>query len=193
MWRRSTTPLQLVLAADRNLHGDAAVGELRAHLLEHGEEVRPLAIEHVDEDDARDAELARSAPTRARSGPRRRRRRSRRRPRPRRPGAAAMVSAWKPASPGVSIRFSLTPLPLEVAERRGQRHLPPVLVLVPVRDRRALLDRPEPVRRARLEQQRLDQRRLAGPAVADDGDVADCARLGHGQQVPPRVLGARGV
>ena len=41
----------------------------------------------------------------------------------------------------------------------------------------ALLDRPEPVRRAGLEEQRLDERRLPGPAVADDGDVADLARL----------------
>jgi len=40
--------------------------------------------------------------------------------------------------------------------------------------------RTEPVDRARLEQDRLDQRRLPRPAVTDDGDVADLCGLGHG-------------
>src|SRR5262249_58406040 len=74
-------------------------------------------------------------------------------------------------------QVDLAPLPLEVADRRGERHLPPLLVLVPVADRRARLDRAEPVRRPRLKQQRLDERRLSRPAVSDDGDVADLARL----------------
>ena len=39
------------------------------------------------------------------------------------------------------------------------------------------LDRAEPVDLARLEEQRLDERRLARPAVADDGDVADLSGL----------------
>ena len=77
-------------------------------------------------------------------------------------------------------QVELAALPVEVRERRGQRHLAAVLVLVPVGDRRAGLDRAEPVRRLGLEEQRLDERRLARPAVADDGDVADLPGLdGH--------------
>ena len=87
------------------------------------------------------------------------------------------MSAWKPASPGVSTRLILRLLPVEVAERGRERHLPLLLVLVPVRDRRARLDRAEPVDRAGLEEQRLDERRLARAAMADDGDVADLPGL----------------
>jgi hypothetical protein len=42
----------LVLGPDRQLDRDAAVRELRANGLEDAEEVRALAVEHVDEDDA---------------------------------------------------------------------------------------------------------------------------------------------
>ena len=66
---------------------------------------------------------------------------------------------------------------LEVAERGGKRHLPPLLVLVPVRHRRTGLDRTEPVRRPGLEEHGLDERRLSRPAVTDDGDVADLLGL----------------
>ena len=58
--------LQLVLVPDRELHRDAAVRELRANLLESGEEVRALAVEHVDVEDARDAELLAALPDTAR-------------------------------------------------------------------------------------------------------------------------------
>ena len=72
----------------------------------------------------------------------------------------------------------LAVLPVEVQQRARERHLPLVLVVVPVADGRPLLDRAEPVRLSRLEEQRLDERGLPDPAVADDGDVADLARLG---------------
>src|ERR671923_160030 len=45
---------ELVLAPDRDLDGDAAVRELARELLEDGEELRALAVEHVDEDEARE-------------------------------------------------------------------------------------------------------------------------------------------
>ena len=64
--------LQLVLVADRDLHRDAAVGELAPELLERGEEVRALAVEHGHEDDAAESERLGSAPTGASSAPRRR-------------------------------------------------------------------------------------------------------------------------
>ena len=81
-------------------------------------------------------------------------------------------------------QVDLPALPLEVAERRRDRHLALLLVLVPVGDRRALLDDAEPVRRAGLEEHRLDERGLAGAAVTDDGDVADLSGLdcGHARR-----------
>jgi len=48
-------------------------------------------------------------------------------------------------------------VPLEVAERVRDGHLALLLVLVPVGDRGALLDDAEPVRRAGLEEHRLDE------------------------------------
>ena len=71
----------------------------------------------------------------------------------------------------------LPALPLQVADRRRERHLALLLVLVPVADGRARLDRTEAVRRTRLEQHRLDERRLSRPTVPDGGDVADLPRL----------------
>jgi hypothetical protein len=72
-----------------------------------------------------------------------------------------------------------------MAERRGERHLALVLILVPVRDGRRRLDRPEAVRGPGLEEERLDEGRFPGSPVADDGDVADLARLElrHGRRV----------
>src|SRR5207247_6530517 len=73
----------------------------------------------------------------------------------------------------------LPALPLGVADGRGERHPPLLLVLLPVRDRRPLLDRAQAVRLPGLEEQSLGERRLPRPAVADDGDVADLAGLEH--------------
>jgi hypothetical protein len=53
---------QLVLRSDRQVDGGALVPELRPELLEDPEEVRPLAVEHVHEDDAREAELFGTVP-----------------------------------------------------------------------------------------------------------------------------------
>ena len=104
--------------------------------------------------------------------------------------SAAIVSAWKPGSPGVSTRLILRPCHSTCAERRGERHPAPLLVLVPVGDRRAGLDGAEPVRRAGLEEHRLDERGLPRPAMADDGDVADLAGLLLAcARVPPRLDG----
>jgi hypothetical protein len=64
-----------------------------------------------------------------------------------------------------------------MAERGSKRHLALVLLLFPVGHSRLLLDGPEPVDRAPLEEQRLDERGLAGASVTDDRDVADLARL----------------
>ena len=71
-------------------------------------------------------------------------------------------------------------LPLDVTERSGERHLPTLLVLIPVGHGRALLDRSEPVDRTGLEEHGLQQRGLARPTMADNGDVANLSGLdGH--------------
>ncbi len=149
-------PGQLVLAADRKLDRDATVGELRPNRLEHAEEVGALAVEHVDEEDARKLLLLGALPdsrgvdldphhaaehdddslddTQRRECV----------------GLEAGVA-------GRVDEVDLAVLPLEVAQRPRQRHAAPLLVLVPVRDRRPLLDAAEPVRLPRLEQEGLDE------------------------------------
>ena len=175
---------QLVLGSDRQVDGDALVPELRPELLENPEEVRPLAVEHVHEDDAREAQLFRAAPV------------------PRRLHLDAHDAADRDERAlddvqrgdrvalearlaGSVDQVDLAALPLEVAERVRDRHLALLLVLVPVGDRAALLDNAEPVRRAGLEQHRLDERGLACAAVTDDGDVADLSGLDCGHAKTP--------
>ena len=103
--------------------------------------------------------------------------------------AAHRSSPWNAGSPGTSIRLTFRSCHVGVLERHRDRELALVLVLVRVGDRRARLDRAEAVDRARLEEERLDERRLSRPAVADDGDVADLCGLGHGLAL---LLGACG-
>jgi len=62
---------QLVLGPDRQLDRDAMLGQLLAQRGERAVEVGPLAVEHVDEDDARELPLARRAATRDSCSPRR--------------------------------------------------------------------------------------------------------------------------
>src|SRR5262249_62039928 len=77
-------------------------------------------------------------------------------------------------------QVDLPVLPLEVAERGGQRHLAALLVLVPVGGRRARLDGPKPVDGTGLEEHRLDERGLSGRSVPGTGVVADLSGLdGH--------------
>ena len=50
-------PFELVLGADRDVHGDALRRELLLDLAERAEEVGALAVEHVDDEHAREPEL----------------------------------------------------------------------------------------------------------------------------------------
>ena len=52
---RSTTPRTLLLGADRDLGRDDVRAEGGLQRVERGEEVGPLAVEHVDEDEPRQA------------------------------------------------------------------------------------------------------------------------------------------
>ena len=178
---------QLVLGADRDVHGHALRREPVAQRLERAEEVGALAVEHVHEHDAREPELV-GEPPRARrpdldahDG---RDRHERALDDPRR--AAELALERRIAGDVDEVHLAV--LPRRVLERHGDRELPLVLVLVRVGDGRARLDGPEAVDRARLEEKRLDERRLSRPAVADDGDVADLCGLGHGLAL---LLGVR--
>ena len=148
--------LELVLAADRNVHGDALFGELGAKCLEHAIEVRALAIEHVHDDHPREPSLVGALPV----------------PRGlnldahhRTHGEERTLDDTQ-RSDGVALKagvarrvdqVDLAALPLHVADRRGERHLAPLLVVVPIADRRAPFDGAESIRGTGLEEQRLDE------------------------------------
>ena len=72
------------------------------------------------------------------------------------PGGAAQLALEARVAGDVD-EVDLPLLPLGVLERHRDRELPLVLVLVRVGDRRPRLDRAEPVDRARLEEERLDE------------------------------------
>ena len=167
---------QLVLAPDRQVHGDAVLRELRAQRLEDAEEICALAVEHVHEHDPRKPEVGRALPE------------------PRRahldPHHAAGDEeralddpqrgdrvALEPGVAGRVDEVDLAALPLGMAEGCLERHLALALVVVPVGHGRTGLDVAEPVDGAGLEQHRLDEGGLPRPAMTDDGDVADLARL----------------
>ena len=167
---------ELVFMADRQLDDDAALGQLLAHRVEILEEVRPLAVQHVHEDDAREAELL-GAPPQARGADLDAHHAADREER-------TLDDAQRRDRVSLEARVArsvdhvdLAPLPLEAAERGLQRHLARALLVVPVRDGRAGVDRAQPVRLAGLEEHRLDERRLPHAAVADDSDVADLPGL----------------
>ena len=170
---------QLVLRTDRQMNRDAMLGELFLQRAEDAEEVRALAVEHVHKEHAREVAVGRALPV----------------------ARCLHLDAHDPADneegtlddadrghrvtdeAGVARRvdqIDLAVMPLQMADRRGERHLSSLLVLVPVGDCGAGLDRAEPVRRAGLKEHRFDERRLSGTAVSDDGDVANLPRLvGH--------------
>ena len=170
-------PGELVLRPDRDVDRDALRGELVLDLAERPEEVGALPVEHVDHQDAREAELL--------GKPLHPRRADLEAHHPRDDDERALDHAegttcltLERRVAGTVEEVDLASLPLRVGERERDRELPLLLVLVRVGDRGAGLDRPEPVHLTRLEEQRLDERRLSRSAVADDGDVADLPRLG---------------
>src|SRR5262249_32579855 len=170
---------ELVLGADRQLDRHAALRQLLLQRGEHAVEVGPLTVEHVHEQDARQLELLGTRPdaTGVHLDPHH----------PRHDHERALDDPKRGDRVRLEARVArrvddveLSALPLAVSQGRGQGHRAPLLVLLPVGDRIPRIDRPEPVRLARLEEHRLGERGLARPAVADDGDVADLAGFdGH--------------
>ena len=180
---------KVLLAADRDRDRDAARRELLLDRLERGGEVGAVAVEVVDEDDARLLELVAAAPQPrghdldARHARDREERALHDPQRAERVGHEARIA-------GRVEDVELVALVLGVQERARDRHGAPLLVLVVVRHRGAVGDGAQARDRARLEEQRLRERRLAASAVADERDVADL--LGRERHaVPP--AGSMGV
>ena len=169
----------------RDQAGDAAVVVVHRQVQRHDRlveqplaqrdglvEVGPRLVELADDDGPRDAERRRTPPTAAPSR-RRARRRPTRRTAPRPPPAARPAARRRsPGAPGVSSRVSLTPAcstcatPSDTERCRRCSTSSLSSVAVPSSTRPARLTAPV------CSEQRLDERRLAGAAVADDGDVA---------------------
>jgi hypothetical protein len=165
-------PADVLLGPDRDLGGDDVPPERRLERVQRAEEVGPLAVEHVHEDQARDVELLGALPQPLgvdldphdrvddedgrladAQGPER-------------VGDEAGLA-------GSVEEVDLAVLPLEGGEGGRDGHLALLLVGLGVGGGRALLDGAEPVDRAGLEQERLVQGRLPAPAVTDQGDIAD--------------------
>ena len=172
----------LVLRPDRQMNGDAARRELVLDLRQRAVEVGAFAVEHVHEQDPRQPELvgevldARSAHLQPHDRVD--------------DDQRSLHDAERAAGLALKARITrnvdevdLAALPARVGERQRDRHLPLLLVLVPVGDRGAGVDRTQSIDLVGLIQQRLDEGRLARPAMADDGDVADLSGLdwGHGR------------
>ncbi len=167
--------LVVVLLAHGHGHGDDPVGQARQRRERHVE-VGALAVEQVHVDDTRQPELVGPAPQ----------------PVGRHLDArhAGDLEEHTLDDPQRTERITLErriarrvdevqppPLPGTVREGRGDRHRAPLLVLVVVGDGRSVDHGSEARRLAALEQQRLDERRLPRPTMAEHGDVADLPGL----------------
>ena len=162
---RSTTPVKSLLLADRQLdRHDRAAAEV-AKRAERALEARALAIQPVDDDDAREAErlgfgpdllgLHFDAGDGVHDDAARRRRRA----------SAARASVRKLPMPGVSMRLILVLFHSAPGERGREGVLAGDFFVVVVGDRRAVVDPAEPGRGAGGEQERSDQLGLARAAV----------------------------
>ena len=181
-------PRQLMLGADRQMDRDALGGELRLERLESPEKARALTVEHVQEEDAGEAELVRALPDAARvhlhphhatQDDQRALDDAHRRDR-------VPLKAWVARSVD---QVDLAVLPVRMRHGGGQRHAALVLVVVPVGHRRASLDRAEPVHGTALEEHRLDERGLSGAAMAGDDDISDLGGVGYGHSALLGVFG----
>ncbi len=180
--------LQLVLAADRHLDGDHLRPEGLAQGGDSGAEVGPLAVEHVAEQDARQAEIRGPAPQTLRLDLDAQHRvddDERRLDDAQRGdgvGEEARVAGRVDEVEGETVALDV---------RKPGRHaeLATLLVVVVVGDGRAVHHTAQAVDHAGLVQETLEQRGLAGTAVADERDVPDLAWVLHPGS--PRVSSRR--
>ena len=128
-------PGQLVLRPDGDVHRHALVRQLRAERLEHAEEIGTLPVEHVHDLDAGEPRLVRTLPV------------TRGLHLDSHHGAHREHSAFDHAQRRDRValetrvarrvdQIDLPSLPLEVADRCREGHLPALLVVVPVTDGR---------------------------------------------------------
>ncbi len=144
----------LVLGSDRNLGGDDVGPEGLLERIESTKEVGPLAVEHVHEDQAREAQLLGALPESSRSDL------------DAEDGVDHEDRPFGDAQRGEGVgdeagltgsvdQVDLAALPAERGEARRDRHAARLLVRRRVRDRRAVCDRPKPADRTGLEEQGL--------------------------------------
>ena len=174
----------LVLGADGDLGGDRVRPEGGLERLQRAEEVGALAVEHVHEDQAGDVELLGALPQASGGDLDAHHRVDDEDRRLAHAQRAERVGDEARLARGVE-EVDLAVHPFERAQRRRDRHPARLLVVVGVRDRRAVGHRAEPVGRARLVQQRLVQRGLAGAAMADERHVPDAVRGAVHVDLPP--------
>ncbi len=161
-----------MLGPDRDLGRDHVGPEGLLERVERAEEVGPLAVEHVHEDEPREALLVRALPEplgvdldphdRVDDDDRR------------------VDDAQRAQGLGdeglLAGRVDQVDLAVRVVERRharADRHRALLLVFLEVGDRGAVVDLPQPVDDPGLEQERLAETGLPAPPMADQRDVAD--------------------
>ena len=169
---------EVVLLADRQLHGHDLRAERLLQELERVVEVGALAVEHVADDDAAEPARLGAVPEplvldfdaehrvddderrlddlQAGDGV----------------GEEARVAGRVDEVEGETVA-------VDVRQTGREAHLALLLVVVPVGDRRAVGHGTQSRDRPGVEQQRLEQRRLAGTAVADESDVPDLGWVVH--------------
>jgi hypothetical protein len=162
----------VLLRSDRDLGRDDVDSESRFEGLQGLEEVSPLAVEHVDEDQARETLGGCSLPQplgmyfdavhRVHDDDRRIHN-----PEGRQSVGNEAGIAW-----GVD-QVDLSIVEVDRGNRSVDRHLALLLVGLVIADGRALDDRAEPVDLSRLEQDRLGEAGLAAASMPHEGNVSD--------------------
>ena len=177
MWSTSTIPGELVLGADRDgarrrSSPRAAPGAGRARGRSRRARGRAWFTKRTRASPSSSARF-----TAARSRPRRPSRRETTTSAPSTTRSAQRASPWKHGSPGTSTRLIFRPCQSECVRDSGDRHLRRCSsssqseTVVPASIVPSRFSSPA------LEEQRLDEGRLARPAMADDCDVADLPGL----------------
>ena len=180
---------EVLLAADRDRDRDAARRQLLLNRGERGAEIGTVAIEVVDEDDARLLELVAAAPQPCRHDLDPGDARDREERALDHPQRAQGIGDEARVTRGIE-DVELVAVVLGVQQRARDRHRASLLVFVVIRHGAAVGDRSQARDRARLEEQRFRQRRLTATAVADECDVANLlGRERHHRLLPESTGG----
>ena len=169
--------VELLLLAERELEGHETGPELRLQVVDHRAEVGARLVLLVDEDEPRDTAFGALAPGQFGADLHAvdRADHQHRQVGNRQGGVdvAGEVGVTRGIDEVDLVVLPVRGLPLERGQRERQGHRTFGLFGLGVTHRRPVLDPPGPREHAGPEEQRLSQRRLAAPAVADDGDIAD--------------------